>query len=72
MRDILKANIKAGRRADETEALLNQRLAEARFSVMAAPDQPSDDPELIDVIIGCHSIGSPIALCFSVGRAQSC
>jgi len=58
VRDILKANIKAGRRADETEALLNQKLREAGFSVMAAPDQPSDDPEKIDVIIGCHSVGN--------------
>ena len=56
VRDILKANIKAGRRADETEALLNQKLREAGFSVMAAPNQPSDDPETIDVIIGCHSV----------------
>ena len=58
VRDILKANIKAGRRADETEALLNQKLREAGFSVMAAPNQPSDDPETIDVIIGCHSVGN--------------
>ncbi len=57
-RDILKANIKVGRRADETEALLNQKLEDAGFSVMAAPNQPSDDPEKIDVIIGCHSVGN--------------
>lgn len=58
VRDILKANIKAGRRADETEALLNRKLEEAGFSVMAEPNQPSDDPAKIDVIIGCHSVGN--------------
>jgi Xaa-Pro aminopeptidase len=58
VRDILKANIKVGRRADETEAFLKQKLDEAGFSVMAAPNQPSDDPEKIDVIIGCHSVGN--------------
>lgn len=58
VRDILKANIKAGRRADETEALLNRKIEEAGFSVMATFNQPSDDPEKIDVIIGCHSVGN--------------
>jgi Xaa-Pro aminopeptidase len=58
VRDILKANIKAGRRADETEALLNKKLGEAGFSVMPGPDQPTEDPEKIDVIIGCHSVGN--------------
>jgi Xaa-Pro aminopeptidase len=58
VRDILKANIKAGRRADETEALLNRKLEEAGFHVMPAPNQPTDDPETIDVIIGCHSVGN--------------
>lgn len=58
VRDILKANIKAGRRADETEALLNEKLRAAGFSIMAQPNQPSDDPSKIDVIIGCHSVGN--------------
>ncbi len=58
VRDILKANIKAGRRADETEALLNQKLREAGFSVMDLPNQPTQDPDQIDVIIGCHSVGN--------------
>jgi len=58
VRDILKANIKAGRRADETEALLNEKIAAAGFSVMTTPDQPSDDPNQVDVIIGCHSVGN--------------
>ncbi len=58
VRDILKANIKAGRRADETETLLNQKIEEAGFSVMTEPNQPSDDPTKIDVIIGCHSVGN--------------
>ena len=54
----MKANIKAERRADETEALLNQKLEEADFSVMAVANQPTDDPKKIDVIIGCHSVGN--------------
>ena len=58
VRDILKANIKAGRRADETEVMLNQALRDAGFAVMAVPDQPTDDPEQVDVIIGCHSVGN--------------
>lgn len=58
VRDILKANIKAGRRADETEKLLNRELTDAGFAVMEIPDRPSDDPETIDVIIGCHSVGN--------------
>jgi Xaa-Pro aminopeptidase len=57
-RDILKANIVAGRRADETEALLKQKLEEGGFSVMPVANQPTDDPEKIDVIIGCHSVGN--------------
>ncbi len=58
VRDILKANIKAGRRADETEALLKQKIADAGFSVMAEPDKPSADLDQVDVIIGCHSVGN--------------
>lgn len=58
VRDILKNNIKAGRTAEETLNLLNRKMTEAGFSVMAVANSPSDDPDNIDVIIGCHSVGN--------------
>ena len=58
VRDILKANIKAGKTAGETFTLLNERIAEAGFSLMESFNQPSDDPKQVDVIIGCHSVGN--------------
>ncbi len=58
VRDILKANIKAGRTAGETFDLLNERINAAGFRVMDTFNQPTDDPENIDVIIGCHSVGN--------------
>jgi len=58
VRDILKNNIKAGRTAGETYDILNQLINEAGFQVMENFNQPTDDPEIIDVIIGCHSVGN--------------
>jgi Xaa-Pro aminopeptidase len=58
VRDILKQHIKAGRTAGETFTLLNERIAAAGFSVMETFNEPSDDPALVDVIIGCHSVGN--------------
>ncbi|MEA1881889.1 MAG: M24 family metallopeptidase [Candidatus Marinimicrobia bacterium] len=58
VRDILKANIKAGRTAQETYDLLNRKINEAGFSVMETFNSPSDDPNKVDVIIGCHSVGN--------------
>lgn len=58
VRDILKANIKAGRTAGETFDLLNERINEAGFRVMETFNQPTSDPGIIDVIIGCHSVGN--------------
>lgn len=58
VRDILKANIRAGRTAGETLDLLNERINAAGFTVMETFNQPTDDPDLIDVIIGCHSVGN--------------
>ena len=58
VRDILKANIKAGRTAGETFELLNERINAAGFTVMETFNQPTDDPNIIDVIIGCHSVGN--------------
>jgi len=58
VRDILKNNIKAGRTAKDTYDLLNQRISDAGFRVMASFNEPSNDPAAIDVIIGCHSVGN--------------
>ena len=58
VRDILKAHIKAGRTAQETYDLLVEKIEEAGFSYMTAFNQPVDDPEKVDVIIGCHSVGN--------------
>jgi len=58
VRDILKQNIKAGRTAGETYEILNQLINEAGFTVMENFNEPTDDPDLVDVIIGCHSVGN--------------
>lgn len=58
VRDIIKANIKAGITAGETFDLLNSKINAAGFTVMETFNQPTDDPALIDVIIGCHSVGN--------------
>ena len=58
VRDILKANIKAGRTAGDTYELLNERINAAGFTVMETFNQPTDDADIIDVIIGCHSVGN--------------
>lgn len=58
VRDILKAHIKAGRTAGETYDLLNEHINAAGFTVMETFNQPTDDPDIIDVIIGCHSVGN--------------
>jgi Xaa-Pro aminopeptidase len=58
VRDILKANIKAGRTAAETLDLLNEAIADAGFTIMEVFNQPTDDPKKVDVIIGCHSVGN--------------
>jgi Xaa-Pro aminopeptidase len=58
VRDILKANIKAGRTAAETHELLNGLINDAGFTVMDTFNQPTDDPDNIDVIIACHSVGN--------------
>lgn len=58
VRDILKNNIKAGRTAGETLELLNRRINEAGFQVMETFNSPTTDPDIVDVIIGCHSVGN--------------
>jgi Xaa-Pro aminopeptidase len=58
VRDILKAHIKAGRTAGETYDLLNGKINDAGFTVMEKFNQPTNDPAIVDVIIGCHSVGN--------------
>lgn len=58
VRDIIKQNIKAGRTAGDTHELLNRKIREAGFSIMAKANSPTDDPRDIDIIIGCHSVGN--------------
>ncbi|MFK7829331.1 MAG: M24 family metallopeptidase [Congregibacter sp.] len=58
VRDIIKANIKAGKTAGETYDLLNEKINAAGFTVMETFNQPTTDPAIVDVIIGCHSVGN--------------
>jgi Xaa-Pro aminopeptidase len=58
VRDIIKANIKAGPTAGETFDLVNGKINAAGFKVMETFNQPTDDPGIVDVIIGCHSVGN--------------
>ena len=58
VRDILKNNIKAGRTAAETYDLLVEKINAAGFRYMEAFNQPTEDPDNIDVIIGSHSVGN--------------
>lgn len=58
VRDIIKANIKAGPTAGETFDRVNGKINEAGFKVMETFNQPTSDPGVVDVIIGCHSVGN--------------
>ncbi len=58
VRQIIKDNIKAGRTAGEIYDLVNERIADEGFTIMDTFNQPTDDPDVIDVIIGCHSVGN--------------
>lgn len=58
VRDLLKAHIKAGRTAGETYELLQAHINEAGFEYMQSFNQPSEDAAVVDVIIGCHSVGN--------------
>ena len=58
VRDILKDNIKAGKTAAETYEILNAKINEAGFRIMEKFNSPTSDPDIIDVIIGCHSVGN--------------
>jgi Xaa-Pro aminopeptidase len=58
VRTILKNNIKAGKTAGETYDLLVEKINDAGFTFMETFNQPTDDPALVDIIIGCHSVGN--------------
>ena len=58
VRDILKENIKAGKTAAETYEILNSKINKAGFRIMDKFNSPTSDPNVIDVIIGCHSVGN--------------
>ena len=58
VRDILKQNIEPGRTASDTLDILNRKLTEAGFGVMAEFNKPTTDPEIIDVIVASHSVGN--------------
>ena len=58
VRDILKQHIKAGTTAGEVFDLVNDKINQAGFLVMEEFNNPTSDPEIIDVIIGCHSVGN--------------
>jgi len=58
VRKILKNHIKAGRTAGQTYTILNQEINAAGFKIMETFNSPTDDPDIVDVIIGCHSVGN--------------
>ncbi|MGH8168393.1 MAG: M24 family metallopeptidase, partial [Woeseiaceae bacterium] len=58
VRDILKRNIKPGRTASDTLEILNRKLTEAGFGVMAEFNKPTSDPGIVDVIVVSHSVGN--------------
>jgi Xaa-Pro aminopeptidase len=57
VREIVRANIKPGKSADETLKILNQKVAEAGFAIMETFNKTTDTPKT-EVIIGCHSVGN--------------
>lgn len=58
VRKLLKQHIHAGKTAGEIFALLNNSINEAGFRIMDGFNQPTSDTDIVDVIIGCHSVGN--------------
>lgn len=58
VRDLLKANIKAGVTAGEAYEVLQGKINEAGFRFMDSFNNPTQDEDIVDVIIGCHSVGN--------------
>jgi len=58
VRDIIKANIRAGRTAAENLDIVNAAIGDAGFRIMEEFNSPTSDPAIVDVIIGSHSVGN--------------
>ncbi len=58
VRDILKQNIKPGVTAAAAYEQLNAVINRSGFQIMTKFNEPTENPEVIDVIIGCHSVGN--------------
>lgn len=58
VRKLLKKHIHAGKTAGEIFELVNNEINQAGFRIMDGFNQPTTDQNIIDVIIGCHSVGN--------------
>ncbi|MDZ4730288.1 MAG: M24 family metallopeptidase [Xanthomonadales bacterium] len=58
VRNLLKKHIHAGKTAGEIFDLVNGKINDAGFVVMKEFNKPTTDPAIVDVIIGCHSVGN--------------
>jgi len=58
VRDIIKANIRAGRTAADNLDIVNAAIEDAGFRIMEEFNSPTSDPAIVDVIIGSHSVGN--------------
>ena len=56
-RDVVRRSIRAGVTAKEAEEAIYAALEAAGFRRIGF-NQPTDDPESTDVVIGCHSVGN--------------
>jgi len=56
-RDVVKGSIRAGVPAVEAEAAVYAALETAGFTTIGF-NQPTEDPDSTDVVIGCHSVGN--------------
>ena len=57
-REIIKNTIRPGITAADNFDFINEALSGAGFAVMETFNQPSDDPDVTDVITGNHSVGN--------------
>jgi len=59
VRDILKNNIKPGITAAENQEVVDAKInATTGYRIMDGYNMPTEDPDTIDVITGCHSVGN--------------
>ena len=57
VREVVRASIKPGHRADETLKIINQNVDAAGFAVMATFNKPTATAKT-EVFVGCHSVGN--------------